>query len=81
MCLWHNPLPHSRVDDFDWLRQYSFGGTGPKYDHTKKTPEGGLLLYENLKLKNKTNKYFQVISLILAVMPFSPKGVGREPGF
>ncbi|CAG2108770.1 unnamed protein product [Medioppia subpectinata] len=40
MCLWHNPLPHSRVDDFDWLRQYSFGGTGPKYDHTKKTPEG-----------------------------------------
>ena len=42
MCNWNNPLPSARVDDFDWLRQYSFGGTGPKFDHTKKTPEGNL---------------------------------------
>src|SRR6266487_2155070 len=40
MCSWINLLPQSKVDDFDWLRQYSFGGVGPITDHTKKTPDG-----------------------------------------
>ena len=44
MCLWQNALPVSKSDDFDWLRQFSFGGNEPKYDHTKRTTEGEIVL-------------------------------------
>ncbi|XP_015794188.1 MAM and LDL-receptor class A domain-containing protein 1-like, partial [Tetranychus urticae] len=43
MCYWTNPLPHSGVDDFDWIRQFSFGNYGPKHDHTKKNANGYFL--------------------------------------
>ncbi|RWS28649.1 MAM and LDL-receptor class A domain-containing protein 1-like protein, partial [Leptotrombidium deliense] len=43
MCHWTNPLPHSNVDDFDWIRQFSFGNFGPKYDHTKGNANGYFL--------------------------------------
>ncbi len=61
MCNWHNPLPNARVDDFDWLRQYSFGGTGPTYDHTKKTAEGiGLSHVYNLELTIKIEHFIRI---------------------
>ena len=43
MCDWTNPLPHSEVDDFDWIRQFSYGNYGPKTDHTRKNRNGYFL--------------------------------------
>lgn len=40
MCFWNNPLPDSHLDDFDWIRQFSYGNFGPRRDHTKKTELG-----------------------------------------
>lgn len=40
MCLWTNPGQFNKVDDFDWLRQFSLGNTEPKYDHTKRSTDG-----------------------------------------
>ncbi|RWS04929.1 MAM domain-containing protein 4-like protein, partial [Dinothrombium tinctorium] len=43
MCFWTNPLPHANVDDFDWIRQFSFGNYGPRRDHTKRSANGYFL--------------------------------------
>lgn len=43
MCHWSNPLSHVALDDFDWIRQFSYGNYGPKYDHTKRNPNGYFL--------------------------------------
>ncbi|XP_027199540.2 LOW QUALITY PROTEIN: MAM and LDL-receptor class A domain-containing protein 1-like [Dermatophagoides pteronyssinus] len=40
MCLWSNPSQYNKVDDFDWLRQFSLGQTEPRYDHTKRSTDG-----------------------------------------
>ncbi|KAF7496233.1 MAM and LDL-receptor class A domain-containing protein 1 [Sarcoptes scabiei] len=40
MCFWTNPGPFHRLDDFDWLRQFSLGTIEPRYDHTKRSTEG-----------------------------------------
>lgn len=40
MCSWTNPNAYSKLDDFDWLRQFSLGNFEPKYDHTKRSSEG-----------------------------------------
>ncbi|KAJ6225385.1 hypothetical protein RDWZM_003930 [Blomia tropicalis] len=40
MCSWSNPNSYSKVDDFDWLRQFSLGNFEPKTDHTKRSSEG-----------------------------------------
>lgn len=40
MCFWTNPLVDARLDDFDWIRQFSYGNFGPKRDNTKKSALG-----------------------------------------
>lgn len=40
MCSWINPNQYAKVDDFDWLRQFSLGHSEPRADHTKRTAEG-----------------------------------------
>lgn len=40
MCFWTNPLKESHLDDFDWIRQFSYGNFGPRRDNTKKTELG-----------------------------------------
>ena len=40
MCFWTNPGPESNLDDFDWIRQFSYGNFGPKRDHSKKNELG-----------------------------------------
>lgn len=40
MCFWTNPLVDSHLDDFDWIRQFSYGNFGPKRDNTRKTSLG-----------------------------------------
>lgn len=40
MCSWTNPNQYSKVDDFDWLRQFSLGNFEPRYDHTLRSSEG-----------------------------------------
>lgn len=40
MCSWTNPNQYSKVDDFDWLRQFSLGNFEPRHDHTKRSSEG-----------------------------------------
>lgn len=40
MCFWTNPVTEARLDDFDWIRQFSYGNFGPRTDHTKRTSLG-----------------------------------------
>ena len=40
MCFWTNPARETNLDDFDWVRQFSYGNFGPKRDHTKKSELG-----------------------------------------
>lgn len=42
MCSWTNPNQYSKVDDFDWLRQFSLGNFEPRYDHTLRSSEGSV---------------------------------------
>ncbi|XP_023218145.1 MAM and LDL-receptor class A domain-containing protein 1-like isoform X2 [Centruroides sculpturatus] len=39
-CGWINAPPSEGVDDFDWIRQYSFSVNSPPNDHTKGTSDG-----------------------------------------
>lgn len=43
MCHWSNPAAHTNLDDFDWIRQFSYGNFGPKHDHTKRNANGYFL--------------------------------------
>ncbi|KAI1289740.1 MAM and LDL-receptor class A domain-containing protein 1 [Halotydeus destructor] len=40
MCYWTSPLTDAHLDDFDWIRQFSYGNFLPKRDNSRKTSYG-----------------------------------------
>lgn len=58
MCFWTNPPPESNLDDFDWIRQFSYGNFGPKRDHSKKSELGYFMSLNGDQLEPKRGGTF-----------------------